>query len=59
MGYIVRRDALRMPPSIVLPHAFIDEIVKIKVFEMLELAPGRGEHLFADAYMVIHRTTYI
>ena len=41
--------------AVVLPDVVVDAVVEVEVFEVLELALGRGKHFFADLDMVIHR----
>ena len=48
-----------MSPTIVLPHRLVQEIVEVKILEMLELGPCRREELLADTDMIVHRAADI
>src|SRR5580658_3477609 len=44
----------RQAPSVVLPHVLVDEIVKVEVLEMFELATRSRKHLLAGAHVIVH-----
>ena len=57
--YICCWNSLGVSPPIIFPHALVYKIVKVEIFEMLELTFRRRKHFFANPYMVIHRTADI
>ena len=59
MDDIQQRYPLAVPPAVVLPDRLIDEVVKIVMLEMLELAAYRREQLFTDAHVVVHGPAHV
>jgi len=53
--HVPQRKALGVAAAVVLPDVVVDAVVEVEVFEVLELAFGRGKHLLADLDVVIHR----
>ena len=49
------RCLFRVAPPVVLPHAFVDAVVEIEEFEVLEFRAGRREQLLAGLHVRIHR----
>src|SRR5262249_6062893 len=49
------RDALGMAAPIVLPHALVEAVVEIEMFEALELASRRRKEIFRRLDMPVHR----
>ena len=49
-----RVDAFGIAAAVVLPHALIDAVVEVEIFEVLELGARRREQFLADADMRVH-----
>src|SRR5690606_20329518 len=47
------------PANIVLPHTFINEVVEVKIFHVLELKPCGREQLFAHPDVWVHGAAHI
>jgi hypothetical protein len=52
---VEQREALGVAAPVVAPHAFVDAVVEVEVFEVLELQPAGGEELLAHLDVVVHR----
>src|SRR4029077_5610708 len=44
---------------VVLPHAFVEKVVEVEMFQALELTARRGKQLLADAHVAVHRAANI
>ena len=45
---------LVMAPHVIAPHTLVDEIMEVKIFQMLELCACGGEQFFTNLHMRIH-----
>ena len=57
--HVKQRQALIVPAHVVAPHAFVDEIVEVEVFHVLELGARCREQLLADAHVRVHGTAHV
>jgi len=56
---VERRGAFGRATEVVLPDRFVDEVVEVEIFQMLELGLAGGEQFFAHLHMGVHRTADI
>ena len=59
MHHIMQRCSLIVTPDVVFPDVVVEKVMEVEVLEVLELASGRREQLFAHLYMGIHGSTYV
>src|SRR5690606_938333 len=57
--YVPGVHLLCVAATIVLPHAFIKAVMKVEIFEILELGTRGGEKLLAKLDMAVHRAANI
>src|SRR5690606_2194545 len=53
---VQRRGAFAGAAHVVLPHAFVDEVVEVEILQMLELGFAGTEQFLADLDVGVHRT---
>ena len=49
-------NLLGVSAAVVLPDSFINKVMKVKIFKMLEFGTCRGEQLLTDLDVVVHGT---
>src|SRR5690606_16724350 len=52
-------ELLRVAAAIVLPDAFIEAVVEVKILKVLELRARRREEFFAELDVAVHRAADI
>ena len=55
MDDVEQRHALGVATVVVAPHAFVDAVVEVEIFEVLEFQPAGGEEFLAHLDVVVHR----
>ena len=51
--------ALVVATHVVLPHALVDKVVEVEIFQVLELGAGGGEQLLADLDVRVHGAAHV